>query len=192
MYSVKQAVIVEGKYDKIKLSSLIDGLIIQTDGFHIFKNPEMRAMIKKVADVSGVIILTDSDTAGFRIRRYISSFVAPEKIMHAYVPDMYGKEKRKTSASKEGKLGVEGVPAESIIAALKRVGALGETQERREKITKYDMYELGLSGKEGSAEKRAKLLKRLELPEYVSTNALIDVVNVIMSPEEFRSLVQEV
>ncbi len=192
MYSVKQAVIVEGKYDKIKLSSLIDGLIIQTDGFHIFKNPEMRAMIKKVADVSGVIILTDSDTAGFRIRRYISSFVAPEKIMHAYVPDMYGKEKRKTSASKEGKLGVEGVPAESIIAALKRVGALGETQERREKITKYDMYELGLSGKEGSAEKRAKLLKKLELPEYVSTNALIDVVNAIMSPEEFRSLVQEV
>ncbi len=192
MYSVKQAVIVEGKYDKIKLSSLIDGLIIQTDGFHIFKNPEMRAMIKKVADVSGVIILTDSDTAGFRIRRYISSFVAPEKIMHAYVPDMYGKEKRKTSASKEGKLGVEGVPAESIIAALKRVGALGETQERREKITKYDMYELGLSGKEDSAEKRAKLLKRLELPEYVSTNALIDVVNAIMTPEEFKSLVQEV
>ena len=192
MYSVKQAVIVEGKYDKIKLSSLIDGLIIQTDGFHIFKNPEMRAMIKKVADVSGVIILTDSDTAGFRIRRYISSFVAPEKIMHAYVPDMYGKEKRKTSASKEGKLGVEGVPAESIIAALKRVGALGETQERREKITKYDMYELGLSGKEGSAEKRGRLLKKLELPEYVSTNALIDVVNAIMSPEEFRSLVQEV
>jgi len=191
MYRVKQAVIVEGKYDKIKLSSIIDGLIIQTDGFHIFKNPEMRAMIKKIADVSGVIILTDSDAAGFRIRRYISSFVAPEKIIHAYVPDVYGKEKRKTSASKEGKLGVEGISADSIIAALEKVGALGETEARREKITKYDMYELGLSGKEGSSEKRAKVLKKLDLPEYVSTNALIDVVNVIMSPEDFRNFVAE-
>ena len=194
MYKVEQAIIVEGKYDKIKLASIVDGLIIQTDGFGIFKNRDMRAMIRKLAETKGIVILTDSDTAGFKIRRYISSFAPVDKIKHAYIPDVSGKEKRKIAPGKEGKIGVEGMPVEVIVKALETAGVLGEksaADEEKEKLTKYDMYELGLSGRENSFEKRRKVLEKLELPEYISANALLDIVNTLMTAEEFKDMVEK-
>ncbi len=143
---VKEAVIVEGKYDKIKLSSLIDGVIIETNGFQIFKDPEQMAMIRRLAETRGILVLTDSDGAGFVIRNYLSSSIPAEQIKHAYVPDMFGKEKRKEKPSKEGKLGVEGVPAQVILEALQRAGATcGQELVACPKrmITKTDLFEAG-------------------------------------------------
>lgn len=192
---VKEAVIVEGKYDKIKLSSLIDGMIIETNGFQIFKDQEQLAMIRRLAETRGILVLTDSDGAGFVIRNYLAGAVPSAYIKHAYVPDLFGKEKRKEKPSKEGKLGVEGVPAQVILEALRRAGATcGEGpdpgQGRRE-ITKMDLYEAGLSGGENSADKRKALLKRLQLPEHLAPNALVKVLNSLMGYEEFCGLVQE-
>lgn len=193
MIRVKEAIIVEGKYDKIKLSSLIDGLILQTNGFHIFKDPEQMALIRSLADTRGILILTDSDAAGFLIRNYLSGCIAPEKIRHAYIPDILGKEKRKRKPSGEGKLGVEGVPMAVLKEALLRagVGMEGEMPFPVHRITKTDLFFCGLSGGPASTQKRAALLKRLSLPEHLSANALLEVLNGTLSYDEFTRIASE-
>ncbi|MBR0112587.1 MAG: DUF4093 domain-containing protein [Clostridia bacterium] len=188
MIKIKQTVIVEGKYDKIKLSNIIDAPIIQTDGFGIFKDKELQRLIRKLAEKDGILVLTDSDSAGFKIRSFIGSTVDNKFITHAYIPDIFGKEKRKDEPSKEGKLGVEGVPEQVIIEALEKAGVLCEKVETPERpITKQDMYDLGFSGKKESALLRSKLLAYFGLPSRLSTNALIKVLNCIT---DYDSLVQ--
>lgn len=194
MIKLKEAVIVEGKYDKIKLSSIIDGLIIETHGFQIFKDKQQMEMIRKLADTRGILVLTDSDSAGFLIRNYLNGAIDPGKIKHAYIPDIFGKEHRKDKASKEGKLGVEGVPVKEIVAALNRAGVLCEDDSESpadgRKITKIDLYEFGLSGKADSAQKRKLLLQKLNLPEHLAPNSLVPVLNSIMTYEEFCQTMQ--
>ena len=180
MVKIKEAVIVEGKYDKIKLSSIVDAPIIQTDGFGIFKDKELQRLIRMLAEKNGILIMTDSDSAGFKIRSFIGSTVDKKYIKHAYIPDIFGKEKRKTEASKEGKLGVEGVPESVIIEALERAGVLYENVEEPSRpISKTDMYELGLSGHADSSARRSALLKHYNLPSRMTSNALVDVLNCI-------------
>ena len=180
MIKIKEAVIVEGKYDKIKLSSIVDAPIIQTDGFGIFKDKELQRLIRMLAEKNGILIMTDSDSAGFKIRSFIGSTVDKKYIKHAYIPDIFGKEKRKTEASKEGKLGVEGVPESVIIEALERAGVLYENVTGPSRpISKTDMYELGLSGRADSSARRSALLKYYNLPSRMTSNALVDVLNCI-------------
>ncbi|MBW7573317.1 toprim domain-containing protein [Caproiciproducens faecalis] len=193
MIKVKEAVIVEGKYDKIKLSSIIDGLIIETRGFRIFRDKEQMAMIRRLADKRGILVLTDSDSAGFLIRNYLSGAVSADKIKHAYIPDIFGKESRKEKPSKEGKLGVEGVPVQAIVDALQRAGVTCNADEAPagRKIAKTDLYLAGLSGGANSAQKRAALLKELALPEHLAVNSMVGVLNSIMSYDEFCSLIDK-
>ena len=187
--------IVEGKYDKIKLSSIIDGLILESRGFQIFKDQEQMALLRKLAATRGLLVLTDSDGAGFVIRNYLSGCIPKGQIKHAYIPDLFGKEKRKNKPSKEGKLGVEGVPADVIREALEKAGVCcEESQEslpKGEPITKADLFAAGLSGGEGSAEKRLRLQKKLDLPERLSPNGLLQILNVMMTREEFFREVQK-
>ena len=193
MIKLDRPVIVEGKYDVIKLSNLIDGLIIKTDGFGIFKDSEKQKLIRRLADEKGIIVLTDSDSAGFVIRNFISSCVPKDKITDVYIPDLFGKEKRKTERSKEGKLGVEGVPEQVILDAFKKAGVTAsETDERRRLITNVDLYEAGLSGRENSSLKRKKLLAALALPERMSTSSLIKILNTFVTYEEFIEKVKEI
>lgn len=196
MIRIKEAVIVEGKYDKIKLSSLIDGLILETHGFKIFKDEKQMALIRRLADTRGILVLTDSDSAGFVIRNYLSGSIAPEKIKHAYIPDMLGKERRKRQGSKEGKLGVEGVPAAEIIAALERAGVVCQKEDQavepaKRSITKGDLYADGFTGRDNSAQKRRLLLGYLNLPEHLATNSLLQVLNGMMDYEEYCRTVSE-
>lgn len=194
MIKIDRAVIVEGRYDKIKLSSILDAVIIETEGFGIFNNKEKQKLIRKLADTKGLLILTDSDSAGFKIRAFIKGIVPAEQIKHAYIPDIFGKEKRKTEPSKEGKLGVEGVKKELIIEALQKAGVFCEeieAQERRE-ITKLDLYEDGLSGREDSEALRKKLLHHLDLPERLTSNALVQILNTFLTYEEYKKAVEEI
>lgn len=193
MIKIKEAVIVEGKYDKIKLSSVIDGLIIETRGFQIFKDKEQMALIRRLADTRGILILTDSDAAGFIIRNYLTGAIPAEKIKHAYIPDILGKESRKDKPSKEGKLGVEGVPVQAILEALTRAGVVCGCEEVQtgRKITKTDLYLAGLSGGENSSGKRRVLLTELSLPEHLAPNSLVGVLNSIMSYDEFQTLLDK-
>ncbi len=193
MIKVKEAVIVEGKYDKIKLSSIIDGLIIETRGFQIFSDKKQMDLIRRLADTRGILILTDSDSAGFIIRNYLTGAISPEKIKHAYVPDILGKESRKEKASKEGKLGVEGVPVKAIVEALERAGVVcgGEECPAGRKITKTDLYFAGLSGGRNSVKQRQALLKALQLPEHLAVNSLVGVLNSILSYDEFEKLLDK-
>ncbi len=193
MIKLDRPVIVEGKYDIIKLSNIIDTLIIKTDGFGIFKDKEKQKLLRRLAGEKGIIVLTDSDSAGFLIRNFISSSVPADKITHVYIPDLYGKEKRKTEASKEGKLGVEGTPEAIIIEALEKAGVTCSESEnaQRRLITNIDLYEWGLMGKENSKEKRTKLLKSLALPERMSTSSLIKILNTFVTFDEFLQKVKE-
>lgn len=184
-----QAVIVEGKYDKIKLSNIIDAFIIETNGFGIFKDKEKLRFIKKLASERGIIILTDSDHAGFMIRNYISSGVPKDKITNVYIPDVFGKEKRKSEPSKEGKLGVEGMSSQILLDALEKANITCEKSVNDDPITKYDLYELGLSGTPDAKENRKKLLKKLDLPEFLSTNSLLSCINNMMTREELCKLI---
>lgn len=184
MIKIKQAVIVEGKYDKIKLSNIIDAPIICTEGFGIFKDKERQKLIRMLAEKNGILVITDSDSAGFIIRNFIGSTVDKKYITNAYIPDIFGKEKRKTEASKEGKLGVEGVPESVILEALERAGALCEKAEKPARpITKQDLYEMGYSGKPDSASKRKKLLEFYNLPQRLTANSLVQVLNCITTYE---------
>ncbi|MGI6279120.1 MAG: toprim domain-containing protein [Acutalibacteraceae bacterium] len=186
MIKLEQPVIVEGKYDKITLENIIDALIIPTDGFSIFKNKEKCELIRTLARRSGVIVITDSDSAGNMIRSYIKKIVGDSPITNVYIPQLKGKEKRKATYSKQGFLGLEGMSREIIEECLKRSGITGKpVADRTKKITKTDMFLAGLSGSENSAERRAELLKRLSLPQGLSPNAMLDILNTIMTYDEF-------
>lgn len=176
---ISQAVVVEGKYDKIKLENTVDALIITTDGFGIFKNAEKKEYLRKLAEERGLLIITDSDSAGFIIRNHLKSFIDDKLIFNAYIPSVKGKEKRKNAPSKEGTLGVEGISGEKILEAIEKSGALGKTQdERNRKIyTPSDLFSMGLSGTQDAKERREKLLKLLNLPKYMNTNSLIKYMN---------------
>ena len=191
MIKLGPVILVEGKYDKIKLSQIFDTTILTTDGFGIFKQKDKVAMLRKLAETHGLLVFTDADGAGLVIRNFLKGAITGGKVYHAFIPDLYGKEKRKAKGSKEGKLGVEGVPDEIIIQAVERSGAMDETPREKGGITKADLYDLGLSGGQGSAEKRKTLLKALQLPENLSSNALLDVLNCMTDREELAKLVNE-
>ena len=194
MFRIQEAVVVEGRYDKNTLSQIVDTLILETNGFGIFHDPERMALLRRAAEKRGLIVLTDSDGAGFVIRNRIKGAVPKELVKHAYIPDVYGKEKRKRRPGKEGKLGVEGMPPKVIEQVLRRAGAtfLGEAApgESERSVTKADLFAAGLTGGEGSAQRRLELLKRLELPEHMSTNALLVVLNGCYSGEEIREILR--
>lgn len=185
-----EAVIVEGKYDKIKLSNILDAFIIETNGFAVFKDKTKLSFIKKLAKERGIIILTDSDHAGFMIRNYIFSGVPKEQIKNVYIPDIFGKEKRKNTPSKEGKLGVEGMTKEVIVEALSKAGITSSKSVCSDPVTTVDFYDLGLTGGAGSKAKRKALCKALDLPEFLSTSSLISCINNFMTKEEFYSVCQ--
>ena len=192
MLKTDKIIVVEGKYDKIKLSSIIDAVIIETDGFEIFKDKEKQRFIRKLAEKKDIVILTDSDSAGFVIRNFLSGILPKSKIINAYVPDIYGKEKRKDFASKEGKLGVEGIPAEIIKDALQKAGAIVSDEKEKRLVTKQDFYSDGLTGGAGSKEKRLKLLKALDLPEKMTANAMIEIINAFMSYDDYKNAINEI
>ena len=194
MIKIDRVVIVEGRYDKIKLNSILDAVIIETEGFGIFNNKEKQKLIRKLARTKGLLILTDSDSAGFKIRSFIKGIVPEEQIKHAYIPDIAGKEKRKTEPSKEGKLGVEGVDVRIIVDALERAGVLCEEVPvtKKREITKLDLYEDGFSGRQNSDALRKKLLKHLDLPERLTSNALVQILNTFLTYEEYKKAVEEI
>ncbi len=185
-----EAVIVEGKYDKIKLSNILDAFIIETNGFAIFKDKSKLSFIKKLAKERGIIILTDSDHAGFMIRNYISSGVPKEQIKNVYIPDIFGKEKRKDTPSKEGKLGVEGMTKEVILASFEKAGVSSTSSVCDNPITTVDFYDLGLTGGANSKAKRKAVCKALDLPEFLSTSSLISCINNFMTKKDFFDLCQ--
>lgn len=189
MIAVKEVILVEGRYDKNTLSQIVDAVILETSGFGIFHDRQKQRLLRSLAEKRGLVVLTDSDGAGFVIRNFIKGCVPPEMVKHAYIPDVYGKERRKASPSREGKLGVEGMRPQVLLDALRAAGAsfLGEEQLERhvERITKTDLFRLGLSGGEGSRKKRLALIRSLDLPEHLSADALLDVLNALMSREEF-------
>ena len=185
-------VIVEGKYDRLRLQELIDGTIIETGGFGIFRDPEKLSMLRALAQKTGIIILTDSDRAGFKIRNYIRSAVPDAKgIVNVYIPDIFGKERRKVAPSKEGKLGVEGISVEVLRECFEKAGVLTgiAPAENTDPITKTDLFMLGLSGTEDASYKRAALLKKLSLPERLTAKGLLPVLNTLYTREEFLALV---
>jgi len=193
MDKVKEVIIVEGKYDKNTVSQVVDALIIETSGFQVFSNREKLNLIRKLAEARGIIILTDSDSAGFLIRNHIKGAIPQHQIKHAYIPDIPGKEHRKREPSKEGMLGVEGMTRDVILRALKQAGATFEPssegslhKDKEEPLSIADLFEMGLTGGPGSSEKRRKLLRRLELPERMSSSAMLDVLNILFSRSEFK------
>ena len=193
MIRLKEAIIVEGRYDKIKLSGIVDAPIIETGGFRVFNDREKQKLIRQIAAARGIVILTDSDGAGFVIRNFLKGAVPKEQIKNCYIPQLAGKEKRKAQAGKEGLLGVEGMTDEVIIEALRRCGAtvLGEETALREEISKADLYELGLTGTAYSAELRQRLLKYLNLPTYLSANAMLTALNCLYSYEELKETLEQ-
>ena len=193
MVKIKEAIVVEGRYDKNTLSQIVDATILETSGFGIFKDKEQMSLLRRVAQKRGMVVFTDSDGAGFVIRNHIKSAIPAKFLKHAYIPDIYGKERRKTAPGKEGKLGVEGMKPEIIIDALRKAGATieGESAEPRNQITKQDLMELGLSGGADASAKRLLLLKKLELPEHMSANAMLQALNLLYSLDELMELVRE-
>lgn len=194
MIKIKEAVIVEGKYDKIKLSGILDTVIIETDGFSVFKDKEKQKLIRFLAEKRGIVIMTDSDSAGFKIRNFINGITKSENIKNVYIPDIYGKEKRKTEASKEGKLGVEGMKPEIIMSALKKAGVVCAENEKKEgkEITYTDFFEDGISGGENSSAIRKAFAKKLDLPERISSSALLKIINTYMTYDEYKETVKNV
>lgn len=190
MYKVSEVIVVEGRYDKNTLSQVVDAVIIETSGFGVFNDKEKQKLLRMLAEKRGLIVFTDSDGAGFVIRNFIKGCVPPEYVKHAYIPDVYGKERRKSKASKEGKLGVEGMPPEIIVDSLRRAGATidGDRAEKPASITKADFYKMGLSGKAESSVKRAQLMQKLDLPSKLTADGLLQVLNAIMSREEFLNI----
>lgn len=194
MIKLDRPVIVEGKYDIVKLSNIVDGLIIKTDGFGIFKDKEKQKLLRRLAKEKGIIVLTDSDSAGFLIRNFLSSTLPADKITHVYIPDIYGKEKRKTEVSKEGKLGVEGMEEKILLDAFSKAGIICEKTEKtagRRLITNIDLYDWGLIGKDNSKEKRKILLRKLDLPERMSSSSMIKILNTFITYEKFENTVKE-
>ena len=181
MIRLKETIVVEGKYDKIKLSSIFDANIIDIGGFKVFKNKENIELLRRIADKSGIIILTDSDSSGFKIRNYLKNCLAGKKVYNVYIPDITGKEKRKDKPSAEGLLGVEAMEDEIIIEAFKKSGVFNQSKDTsvEKKITKLDLYKAGLYGKENSKEKRMEFLRENNLPQKLSPNSLVEIINCL-------------
>lgn len=190
MIKISQAVVVEGRYDKNTLSQIVDAAIFETSGFHIMKDKATQALLRRVAMERGLIVFTDSDGGGFVIRNFLKQIIPPQYLYHAYIPDIYGKEKRKSAPGKEGKLGLEGMSKDVILTALENCGAKFQADEK-EKITKQHLFALGLSGGANSSLLRKQLLKKLELPEHMSANAMLQALDVLYSPEELEQMVKE-
>ena len=193
MVKIKEAILVEGRYDKNTLSQIVDAPILETAGFGIFKDKKQMALLRQVAEKRGLIVFTDSDGAGFVIRNHVKSAIPGKFLKHAYIPDIQGKEKRKAAPGKEGKLGVEGMKPEIILEALRRAGATieGETAASSNQIKKQDLMELGLSGGLDASAKRLKLLKMLNLPEHMSPNAMLQALNLLMDLDELMEFMTE-
>ena len=191
MVKIREAILVEGRYDKNTLSQIVDAPILETSGFGIFKDKKQMALLRQVAKKRGLIVFTDSDGAGFVIRNHVKSAIPAAYLKHAYIPDVMGKEKRKAAPGKEGKLGVEGMTPQILLDALRRAGATieGETASQGGgNITKQDLMELGLSGGKDAGAKRQALLKKLNLPEHMSPNAMLQAVNLLYSLDELREI----
>lgn len=192
MLHTDRVIITEGRYDKIKLANVTDALILTTEGFGIFNDREKQKLIKRTASEKGLLIVTDSDAAGFKIRNFIKNIAKNADVLHVYIPDVFGKEKRKEEASKEGKLGVEGIDNELLIAALLRSGAFSESEgTHRTEITTADLYEAGLTGRPGSAEKRRRLLLSVGLPARLTGASFLSVLNSFMTREDFKRKTEE-
>lgn len=194
MIRVKEAIVVEGRYDKNTLSQVVDAVIVETSGFGVFKDKEKLALLRRLAEKRGLIILTDSDGAGFVIRNYLKGSIPPDRVKHAYIPDLYGKERRKRAPGKEGKLGVEGMRRSVLEAALRRAGATilddGAPESRTKPLTKADLFALGLSGGPDSAARRTALCRKLDLPERLSANALTEVLGALYTMEELSHIIK--
>jgi ribonuclease M5 len=188
---IKEAVIVEGKYDKIKLSGILDTVIVETDGFAVFKDKEKQHLIRFLAEKRGIIIMTDSDSAGFKIRSFLKGIIKNDNVKNVYIPDIYGKEKRKTEMSKEGKLGVEGMETKIIMTALEKAGVLYDENSKKEgkEITHTDFFEDGISGGENSSQIRKAFAKQLGLPELISSSALLKIINSYMTYDEYKEVI---
>ena len=193
MVKIKEAIVVEGRYDKNTLSQIVDAPILETSGFGIFKDKEQMELLRKVAQIRGLIVFTDADGAGFVIRNHIKSAIDGKYLKHAYTPDIFGKERRKKTGGREGKLGVEGMTRDVILKSLRRAGATfleGETAQPRQEITKADLLDLGLYGP-GSAENRSALVKKLGFPERISNNAFLQAVNLLYSMEDLKQALEQ-
>ena len=194
MVKIREAIVVEGRYDKNTLSQILDAPILETSGFGIFKDKQQMALLRRIAETRGLIVFTDSDGAGFVIRNHIKSAIPGKYLKHAYIPDIYGKEKRKAAPGKEGKLGVEGMTRDVILEALRKAGAtiLGEDNTRTcGDITKQDLMALGLSGGQDSSARRKLLQKKLDFPEHMSANALLQALNLLYTRSELEELLSQ-
>ena len=191
MVKIREAIVVEGRYDKNTLSQIVDATILETSGFGIFKDKQQMKLLRRVAQVRGLIVFTDSDGAGFVIRNHLKSAIPSQYLKHAYIPDVYGKERRKAAPGKEGKLGVEGMTRDVILDALRKAGATieGESTQRTTQITKQDLMELGLSGGKDSSAKRLALLKKLDLPEHMSANAMLQALSLLYTLDELKEII---
>lgn len=193
---IKEAIVVEGRYDKNTLSQVVDALILETAGFGVFNDNEKLTLLRRIAEKDGLIILTDSDGAGFVIRNYLKGSIDPSLVKHAYIPDRAGKERRKRTPGKEGKLGVEGMRPEVLLDALRKAGATFLDQSSNVAVytpmTKADLFTLGLTGQPNSAQRRAALLQQLDLPEHLSTNALLDVLSALYTKDELMQILQSI
>ena len=192
MIKIREAIVVEGRYDKNTLSQIVDAAILETSGFGIMKDKQQLALLRKVAAQRGLTVLTDSDGAGFVIRNYLKGAIPAAQLKHAYIPDVFGKERRKSAPGKEGKLGVEGMKPEIIIDALRKAGATIEgegTARTAGNITKQDLMAIGLSGGPNSREKRVALLKKLDLPAHTSSNAMLQALNLLLSLDELKEII---
>ena len=192
MVKIREAILVEGRYDKNTLSQIVDAPILETSGFGIFKDKKQMALLRKVAESRGLIVFTDSDGAGFVIRNHIKSAIPGKYLKHAYIPDIMGKERRKSAPGKEGKLGVEGMNRDVILEALRRSGATieGEDATQTHQITKQDLMTLGFSGGANASQRRLALLKKLDLPEHMSANAMLQALNLLYTLEELTALAE--
>ena len=195
MIKIKEAIVVEGRYDKNTLSQIVDAPILETSGFGVMNDKAQLALLRRVAEVRGLIVFTDSDGAGFVIRNFLKSSIDNRYLKHAYIPDIPGKERRKATAGKEGKLGVEGMTPQVILDCLRRAGATIEGEQTivpAASITKQDLMELGLSGGKDSSILRKKLLQHLQLPEHMSTNAMLQVLNLLYSRDTLITFMREI
>ena len=194
MERVKEVIVVEGRYDKNTISQVVDATVVTLGGYAVFNDREKLAFLRRLAEKQGLIILTDSDGAGFLLRNYLKGALPKDRVKQAYIPDVRGKERRKRQAGKEGKLGVEGMSPAVLMEALCRCGATfenGAPETRRPALTKADLFTLGLSGGEGSAERRRRLLRRLDLPEHLTANGLLEALNLLFDREELEALLAE-
>lgn len=194
MIKIREAVVVEGKYDKIRLESMLDTVIVTTDGFGIFRDKEKLSLLRRLAESRGLLILTDSDSAGFLIRGHLTGVISPSLIKHAYIPEILGKERRKSAPSKEGTLGVEGMSTEVLLSALERAGVMCGAAEPpcTHPITREDFFADGLSGGTGSSEKRGRLLSALGLPSKMSSKALLNVINSVTDYESYKEIMKTI